>query len=264
MAQDFTLEKYRQLLEAFQKSGYAVFSVQGFLINPEPPPPFVILRHDVDRLEKRALAMAKMEKELGCQSTYYFRVGPSLTPSKVLPEVAALGHEVGYHYEVLSKARGDREKARQLFGEELTSLRKMTMVRTASMHGSPLSRWSNLLFWETHNLAEFDLVGEAYLSFLPFSSLAYVSDTGRCWNSRTANLRDWFPSGGPTMPGPFFTTDDLLRKIEEKLYPRIYLLAHPNRWTSSWGAWVFQWGEDIAANWLKKRLRNSLAFWKIS
>ena len=34
-----------------------------------------------------------------------------------------LGHEIGYHYEVLSKANGDYEKAMKLFEQELSEFR---------------------------------------------------------------------------------------------------------------------------------------------
>ena len=41
-----------------------------------------------------------------------------------------LGHEVGYHYEVLSKANGDYEKAVELFEQELSEFRKIIDVKT--------------------------------------------------------------------------------------------------------------------------------------
>ena len=38
-------------------------------------------------------------------------------------------NEVGYHYEVLSKARGDYEKAIELFENELIEFRKICDVK---------------------------------------------------------------------------------------------------------------------------------------
>ena len=49
-------------------------------------------------------------------------------------------NEVGYHYEVLSKAKGDYEKAVELFEQELKEFRKIVDVKTICMHGSLLSR----------------------------------------------------------------------------------------------------------------------------
>ena len=55
-------------------------------------------------------------------------------------KIPDLGHEVGYHYEVLSKANGNYERAIKLFEQELSKFRKIVDVKTICMHGSPLSR----------------------------------------------------------------------------------------------------------------------------
>ena len=86
--------------------------------------------------------MAELEHGLGIQSTYYFRVLYTFKP-EIIGKIRDLGHEVGYHYEVLSKANGDYEKAVELFEQELSEFRKIVDVKTISMHGSPLSRYDN-------------------------------------------------------------------------------------------------------------------------
>lgn len=253
MSRDFTLAKYGELLETLQRAGYRMLSVGDFLAQEESFP-CAILRHDVDRREERALTMALLEKDRGIHSTYYFRMGPGLGKAKVVHRIKALGHEVGYHYEVLSKAGGDREKARKLFDDELSRLRQMAEVRTAAMHGRPLSPWNNLSFWETCRPEDFGLMGEAYLSFGRLSQAVYLSDTGRGWNSGD-NLRDRFSPEGPAMPGPFSSTGELIRFLGKKPFPVVYLLVHPNRWTSRAGPWLLQWGEDACVNWLKRKLK---------
>jgi len=253
LSRDFTLAKYGELLETLQRAGYRMLSVGDFLAREESFP-CAILRHDVDRREERALTMALLEKDRGIHSTYYFRMGPGLGKAKVVHRIKALGHEVGYHYEVLSKAGGDREKARKLFDDELSRLRQMAEVRTAAMHGRPLSPWNNLSFWETCRPEDFGLMGEAYLSFDRLSQAVYLSDTGRGWNSGD-NLRDRFSPEGPAMPGPFSSTGELIRFLGKKPFPVVYLLVHPNRWTSRAGPWLLQWGEDACVNWLKRKLK---------
>ena len=253
MSRDFTLAKYGELLETLQRAGYRMLSVGDFLAQ-EASFPCAILRHDVDRREERALTMALLEKDRGIHSTYYFRMGPGLGKAKVVHRIKALGHEVGYHYEVLSKAKGDREKARKIFDDELSQLRQMAEVRTAAMHGRPLSPWNNLSFWETCRPEDFGLMGEAYLSFGRLSQAVYLSDTGRGWNSGD-NLRDRFSPEGPAMPGPFSSTGELIRFLGKKPFPVVYLLVHPNRWTSRAGPWLLQWGEDACVNWLKRKLK---------
>jgi len=253
LSRDFTLAKYKELLEALQQAGYRMLSVRDFLLQ-KGPLPCTILRHDVDRREGRALTMALLEKDRGIQSTYYFRVGRGLGKPEVVLPIKALGHEVGYHYEALSKAGGDREKARKVFGDELSRLRQMAEVRTAAMHGRPFSPWNNLSLWETCCPEDFGLMGEAYLSFGRLSGAVYLSDTGRGWNSGE-NLRDRFSPEGPAMPGPFSSTGELIRFLRKNPFPMVYLLVHPNRWTSGRGSWLFQWGEDACVNWLKQKLK---------
>jgi len=63
----------------------------------------VVLRHDIDGKLGNALRMAELEHELGIQSTYYFGFPYTFKP-EIIGKIQALGHEVGYHYEVLSKA----------------------------------------------------------------------------------------------------------------------------------------------------------------
>jgi len=262
LARDFTILKYRELLEAIRRSGYPVLPVHHFLSEKTPPDHCFILRHDVDRKVDRALVMAAVEKELGFKSTYYFRAGWRFWKPEVVRKIAALGHEIGYHYEVLSKAKGDQEKARRIFAKELAWMRRIVEVRTAAQHGNPLSPWDNLSFWHNNHPGDFGLAGEAYLSFRSLPRVSYITDTGRCWNSEKDNLRDRFPPGGPLLPGPFFSTDELIKLFEKRSCEQIYCLVHPNRWTSGGGAWFLQWGEDACANWMKRRLRRVHSTWR--
>jgi hypothetical protein len=252
---DFTLSRYRELLESIRGSGYSVLGVRQFLTCKDLSSQYVVVRHDVDRWERRSLEMAELERKFNLQATYYFRVTGSLPAPEIVRGVAALGHEVGYHYEVMAKARGDRDRAKHLFREEISRLREMAPVSTAAMHGAPLSGWHNLDFWNGIHFAKFDLTGEAYLSFRNLSRLCYITDTGRGWNSK-CNLRDRFPPGGPVMPGPL-STEELIAVFRNRSFGEIYLLVHPNRWTSDPLSWTLQWAEDKVANCLKRSLRST-------
>jgi len=100
---DFTMEKYKKLCLALLDSGYAPLTVESYLTGKQHNSKFIVLRHDIDRKPKNALRMAELEHELGIQSTYYFRVPYTFKPD-IIGKIHDLGHEVGYHYEVLSKA----------------------------------------------------------------------------------------------------------------------------------------------------------------
>lgn len=130
---------------------------------------------------------------------------------ELIREVDALGHEVGYHYEVLAKAKGDYEKAIALFSRELAEFRDICDVRTVCMHGSPLSRYDNRDIWKRYNFREFGIVGEAYLS-MAGGGLRYLTDTGRNWGGKHS-VRDVMPGAEAV---PVETTDDLARWVESR------------------------------------------------
>jgi len=135
---DFSYEKYAVLCNELITSGYSILTVRDYL-SSRPQRDYAILRHDVDTKPHRALRMARFEHGLGISSTYYFRHTREVFQPPVIREVADLGHEVGYHYEVLSKTRGDYPRAIALFQEELADFQQITRVSTICMHGSPLS-----------------------------------------------------------------------------------------------------------------------------
>lgn len=75
----------------------------------------VCLRHDVDRLPVNALKMAELEYQVGIQSTYYFRYIKTTYKKDIIQQIAEYGHEIGYHYKTLAKARGDIVLAHSIF-----------------------------------------------------------------------------------------------------------------------------------------------------
>jgi hypothetical protein len=67
--------------------------------------PFVILRHDVDFSLDKAREMAELDHEAGARSTFFILLTtPYYNPFcaagvRTLREIAALGHEIGLHYD---------------------------------------------------------------------------------------------------------------------------------------------------------------------
>lgn len=116
MNRDFTLIKYRELLETLRRKNYAfvrfdesVSSQQSTVFSPQRKindastvnyqQLVCILRHDVDKLPLNSLATALIEHELGIKGSYYFRIVPESFDETIIKKIAGLGHEVGYHYE---------------------------------------------------------------------------------------------------------------------------------------------------------------------
>jgi hypothetical protein len=247
---DFSLQVYEALLTEIRKAGREVFPLKEFFARRPLPPAFFILRHDVDRRPERALRMAEVEKSHGVRSTYYFRRTPRVFKPEIVLSISAMGHEIGYHYEVLDKAAGEPLLAARIFTRELAEMRALVEVETASMHGNPLSRFDNRDLWKHHALSRFGLLGEAYVS-INDPDIVYVSDTGRGWNRLSLNMRDRFASGSRGLMPSFPSTWDLIQALKEAQYGKIYLQIHPNRWTSGILEWVGQWGEDLLLNGVK-------------
>ncbi|WP_255169514.1 hypothetical protein [Natrononativus amylolyticus] len=235
---DFTFDAYDRLVGAAVDADYEVLTVAEYLRAETLPERYLILRHDVDRRVEIARSMARLEARHGVASTYYFRT--STFEPEIVAEMAEMGHEIGYHYEDLARARGDRRRAHRQFAANLAAFREHATIETACSHGSPLSRHLNLDIWEgERSPAEYDLLGEAYLDVekddedptLP----SYLSDTGRRWGTVDPDF------------GLVETTDDFVEFLEAGDCPRLYVLAHPGRWSRSRLEFVDRLAWDVAA-----------------
>lgn len=255
MERDFSIAVYERLLAEIARTGRRVLPLREYFVQRQVAPDFFILRHDVDRRPSNALKMARLENSFGIHSTYYFRINRRVFQSDIIREIDELGHEVGYHYEVLDKAHGRVSLAERIFIDELNRLRALTKVSTACMHGNPLSPLDNRDFWKHYALSQFGLVGEAYIS-IKEKGLFYVTDTGRGWNRGGFNLRDTFPGGGVSLMPSFSDTWQLIQTIREGEVKKIYLQVHPNRWSWNPLEWYVQWGEDLFSNGAKWLIRH--------
>jgi predicted DNA-binding transcriptional regulator len=238
---DFTIHKFRHLCEAISTT-YPTVTMAEYM-DKEHPARFVLMRHDVDRMPGNALETARIEHELGIKATYYFRSIKSVFKPNIMEQILDMGHEVGYHYETLSEANGNPEKAIELFQSHLENFNDICKVKTICMHGKPLSRYDNRDLWKTYDFKDYDIVGEAYLSV--GRELNYFSDTGRSWNSKNS-LRDFIPDNPENIA--IDTTDDLIRLIEDHEFNNFYILTHPERWSSSIIEWSIYYSVDLAVN----------------
>jgi hypothetical protein len=252
-SRDFTLGKYQELCEVLGRK-YRVCTVFEYL-SERPEGNIAIVRHDVDRRINNSLLMAEREHELGIRSTYYFRYPFTFRPD-IIKKIRDLGHETGYHYEVLSKTHGDYAKAIALFKKELEAFRKIGPVDTICMHGSPLSKYNNRELWDRYDYHAYGIDGEAFVSFEENSEmLYYVTDTGRNWSGKQS-LRDVIrTSAGSKSPLNLDTTDDLMAWIAGGPAKKIYLTIHPERWSSTTSEWLLWSILDFSMNIGKKFLR---------
>lgn len=249
MSRDFTLRKFDELCRALLGSGRFSLPMVAYLEAPPErrPERFVLLRHDVEVDPLHALRLAEIEATHGLRATYFFRTPGIWRHPDVLGRVRTLGHDVGYHYETLSRARGDMARALALFADDLARFREHVPVRVASMHGSPLSPWDNLGLWDHARPADFGLAGEVYRG-IDYTSVSYYSDTGRSWHPTRHNLRDHV---GQAPADVVDTTDQLMALVASPRVPRLCLLAHPDRWSASTPAWVARVLRDTVENAIK-------------
>lgn len=229
---DFTLISYEHLLTTFKQKGYSFFTFEEYLLT-KPAGKVVILRHDVDDLPGNSLNTAKIENRLGIKGVYYFRIVKQSNHPEIIKAIAALGHEIGYHYEDLTLAWGNTEKAISNFKKNLEYFRTYYPVKTICMHGSPMSTWDNKDVWKKYSYKDFGIIGEHYYD-IDFKVFCYLTDTGRRWNGGQVSVRDKVVS---SYNFNFETTLNITENIQ-KLPDKIMITVHPQRWSDNWFIWT--------------------------
>jgi hypothetical protein len=121
---------------------------------------------------------------------------------------------------------------------------------TSSAHGSPLSKWDNRAFWDTAEPADFGLIGDAGRD-IDFSSVVYLTDTGRSWASDRTNLRDRVAAVRAAVD----STDDLIRFLQRQQAESLCLQTHPERWSDSLQRRIRSASLDGMANLAKLAIR---------
>ena len=235
---DFTLGIYKKLLKTLQQQGYTFIPFKEYVQNPGDR--VIILRHDVDKRPRNALRMARLEKELKVKASYYFRIMEQSFDRDIIEETAELGHEIGYHYEDLTLAKGDPQKAVILFAQHLARFREIYPVKTICMHGSPLSKYDNRQIWKQIDYKHFGITGEPYFD-IDFAQVLYLTDTGRRWDGEQVSVRDKVGRVAPGRAGKenYHVTGDIIAAAENNLLPgRMMFNIHPQRCDDRFIPWL--------------------------
>ena len=151
------LGAYQGLLELSLDAGYRVVSIETFwrLVRDgavDPADRYLILRHDIDTDPRTAAAMWEIERRLGLESSYYFRL--STTDVTLMRAIGDSGGQASYHYEevaTIAKQRHLRRaadvldhlpEARARFHDNLARLRASTglEMRVVASHGDFVNR----------------------------------------------------------------------------------------------------------------------------
>ena len=259
---DFTANQYIKILQALRQQDYCFLRVKDYLIANRLPPRFVIIRHDVDLDPLVQLFFAKQEAAMGIRTSYYFRHIPSILNHEIITQINCLGHEVGYHYEVITKAKGDQEQALEFFREEVSEFQERWNCQTICPHGGAFnpafniyhlgaiiknaykflfkrkglfSQWNNFEIWRDYQYKDFNLLGDAYAS-IDFSDFLYLSDTGRRWKKKYKRLDH--VNSPVTDQIEIHNSKHLIEIIQSGQYPKLYLLFHLEQWKDNLKDWT--------------------------
>lgn len=242
---DFTLKKYRGLISVLKDYGA------------------VTLRHDVDLKPENSLRTAQIEHGLGWKATYYFRAVPESWDEEIMRKIAALGHEIGYHYESLTTCEGNVDAAWADFCANLERMRMLYPVTKICMHGSPRSKWDSKDIWKKYDYHSEDVEFEPYLD-TDFSRTFYLTDTGRRWDGWKVSVRDKIPQYQDEWVKKglvYHSTDDIIAAAKAGTLPRnVMITTHPQRWTDSKASWVKELVLQKCKNLVKRviNLRNNI------
>jgi hypothetical protein len=136
--EDFTEASYRDIVAA-AKARYA-FEPFG----TDATGPHVLWRHDVDYSVHRAVALARLEAQLGARATYFLTLHSDLynlfEPAVHVRarEIAALGHWIGLHFDAGFHANGALDERAAWEGRVLSEALGVP-VRAVSLHNPSVS-----------------------------------------------------------------------------------------------------------------------------
>jgi hypothetical protein len=203
---DFSIGHYREILAAAVESGYRFVGYDDAEALP-PDQLSCILRHDVDYMPEWTVAMARIERELGITSTYFFQVCAktyNLRESasySAVRELAGMGHTLGLHFDLTWKPDTQWEEMAELCRQDKDVFRAITGIvacEIISFH-NPHRFVDSLLNHEVPGMRH--TYEKRY-----FSDMKYLSDS-----------QGWYEGC-------------MCKIFAAKEYPRIQLLTHADYW----------------------------------
>ncbi|MES2330152.1 MAG: polysaccharide deacetylase family protein [Bacteroidota bacterium] len=187
---EFTYEYLNTELAAMIDAGYAIISCIDYLHYKKAgtlAPKTIVLRVDVDLSLKKAERLLNIFSKLNIKATFFIRLhAPEYNPFsfenyRIVKEMIRLGHEIGYHSEVIDEAHIWNENAEDCLVRDIAVFNTMfgVTIRGVASHGG-MTGLNNLDFWKNRIPAEFNLLYEGYdkeHAYNIFQEAFYVSDS---------------------------------------------------------------------------------------
>lgn len=148
---------------------------------------FTLLKHDVECKSYNALEVARVEAKYGIVSTFFIHSYFLYNESDIenFKDILALGHEIGYHYDVLDLNGGDWNLAKKQFQDDILLFKEKLNVNVRSIcpHGNPTIKrngWnSNKDFFKSEEIQGlYPLLIDVVNDFDKIENGVYISDAG--------------------------------------------------------------------------------------
>ncbi len=201
---------------------------------------YLVLKHDVETDVSKAYKMAKIEHKYGHRGSYYVQAYliEKEENVKMLKEMADLGHEVSYHYDVLDSQKGDIQKAIEEFDKNKQKFEENGFtLKTLCQHGNPVVErvgyTSNRDFFRSPLVQEkYPMLSDIMVNFKEKHNTDYMyfSDAGRKFKM----IFDPINNDIVNSDDKNITYSDLNALLNVLKSDKSYIIStHPHRWTDS-------------------------------
>jgi hypothetical protein len=221
---DYIRDQYKQVLSY----GYKVITCEEYISWKRNKSRELVLvnRVDIDFSVKKADKIVDIFNDLGIKATFFIRLhAPEYNPFsfenyRIIIKLLELGHELGYHSEVVDQSVIWDEDPTACLLRDIDIINRMfgVKIKGIASHGG-MKGLNNLDFWSDKSAKDFGLLYEAYdkeLDFNLFQESFFVSDSEwtkwKCYNK-----------------GQLVTDDrrSLAAHAKDK-HELLYLLIHPD------------------------------------
>ena len=233
----FIYREWGKLCTTLEKKGIHSISARAvFELSKEVK--YCVLKHDVETNVKKAYKLAQIENAHGQCGTYYFQAYLMTEKNmQFIKAIAALGHEVSYHYDVMDSNKGDIEKAIVEFEQNKRIFEENGFeIKTVCQHGNPIVERvgynSNRDFFRSEKVQKlYPQISDIMVDFYKKANTdyTYISDAGMGFKVVFDPINnDIAPSSEKDVS--LKDVDAVLDYIE-KGNGSFFISTHPHRWT---------------------------------